>query len=205
MKKGHMKSPIEKKVILASSSPRRRELLKYIVPQFEIAPSREIDESYPTELSVYEVPTYLSRKKLECYKDLLDKDTVIITADTVVINNGEILGKPKDEESAIEMLTSLAGHTHSVVTGVSLMTKEQTVSFSEKTDVTFSNVSSEDIRAYVSEYRPYDKAGAYGIQEWIGCVAISAINGCYYNVVGLPLHTLFVHLRTLNQSGSTSK
>lgn len=200
-----MKSPIEKKVILASSSPRRRELLKYIVPQFEIAPSREIDESYPTELSVYEVPTYLSRKKLECYKDLLDKDTVIITADTVVINNGEILGKPKDEESAIEMLTSLVGHTHSVVTGVSLMTKEQTVSFSEKTDVTFSNVSSEDIRAYVSEYRPYDKAGAYGIQEWIGCVAISAINGCYYNVVGLPLHTLFVHLRTINQSGSTSK
>lgn len=205
MKKSHMKSPIEKKVILASSSPRRRELLKYIVPQFEIAPSREIDESYPTELSVYEVPTYLSRKKLECYKDLLDKDTVIITADTVVINNGEILGKPKDEESAIEMLTSLVGHTHSVVTGVSLMTKEQTVSFSEKTDVTFSNVSSEDIRAYVSEYRPYDKAGAYGIQEWIGCVAISAINGCYYNVVGLPLHTLFVHLRTINQSGSTSK
>ena len=195
-----------KKIILASGSPRRRQLLEYIIPEIIIAPSRSVDEAYPQELPADEVPIYLSRLKAEAYLDLVTEDSIVITADTVVILDDQILGKPKDANDAINMLTSLSGRGHRVVTGVTVLSSEKAISFSETTDVLFDDVSNEDIKWYVDNYKPYDKAGSYGIQEWIGCIAISKIEGCYYNVMGLPLHSLYQVLKSdFAYTGSTSK
>lgn len=184
------------KVILASASPRRRELLKVIVPDFEIAPSRNIDEPYPGDLRSDEVPVYLSALKSAAYADILDDGDILVTADTVVILGERILGKPSGRDEAIEMLSDLSGHTHRVVTGVTLAAKgRQPVSFKATTEVTFAPLSMSDIEYYVDNYRPFDKAGAYGIQEWIGAAAVEKISGSYYNVVGLPLHALFERLK----------
>lgn len=183
------------RLLLASNSPRRRELLRLIAPDFAIASMHDIDESYPSTLAPAEVPLFLSQLKAKAYSADLVPGEVIITADTVVINHGQILGKPHSEEEAVEMLASLMGHTHTVVTGVTLTSTEKTDSFAESTEVTFDTIGREEIEWYVRNYRPMDKAGAYGIQEWIGCVAISSIKGCFYNVMGLPLHTLYQHLR----------
>lgn len=182
-------------VLLASNSPRRRELLELIVPEFGIATIRDIDETYPSTLAPEEVAPYLSKLKADAYSRELEPGEIIITADTVVINGGKILGKPRDEDNAVEILRSLMGHTHRVVTGVTLTSTVAQETFSETTDVTFSSLSDEEIDLYVKNFHPLDKAGAYGIQEWIGCVGISGINGCYYNVMGLPLHTLYLHLK----------
>lgn len=182
-------------IMLASNSPRRRELLGMIVPRFEIAPSRQIEESYPDTLAPEQVPVYLSQLKAEAYSDLLRDNELLITADTVVIEGNDILGKPKDAEDAVAMLKRLSGHTHVVVTGVTLSSTQKTVSFSSHTSVTFADVDVDSIRQYVELYKPFDKAGAYGIQEWIGAVAIKGIDGCFYNVMGLPLHDLYTHLR----------
>ncbi len=185
----------DKKVILASNSPRRRELLHSILPEFEIAPSRNVDESYPDDLPALKVAEYLSQKKAFAYQDLLDSDSLLITADTVVLCNDMILGKPHDADQAAEMLRQLSGHKHSVTTGVTVQTALTLHSFTEETFVTFARLSDEEISSYINRYKPFDKAGAYGIQEWIGCIGIEGIEGCFYNVMGLPLHRLYTAIR----------
>ncbi len=201
-----MKSPVDKRVILASGSPRRRQLLEYIVPEIEVARSRDIDETYPGDLPADDVAPYLSRVKADGYADLVKDDSLVITADTVVILDGKILGKPADEEEAVAMLSALSGRSHRVVTGVTVKSVDRTVTFKEVTEVVFDTVSQDDIRSYVDDFRPLDKAGAYGIQEWIGCIGITGIKGCYYNVMGLPLHALYKVLRDeFGYTGSTSK
>ncbi len=183
------------KVLLASNSPRRRELLGMVLRRFEIARSKEVDETWPDGMAAAEVPVYLSKLKADAYKDDINDDELIITADTVVIDGGTILGKPRGRDEAIAMLRRLSGHTHTVVTGVSLTMSDRSESFAESTEVTFCPLSEQEIEQYVDLYRPFDKAGAYGIQEWIGAIGISGINGCYYNVMGLPLHALYMSLR----------
>ncbi len=172
-------------VMLASKSPRRRELLGMIVGDFDIADGREVEE------------VYLSRLKAGAYRDLLGDKGIVITADTVVILDGKILGKPHDRHDAIEMLRSLSGRTHTVVTGVTVTSAEASRTIGVHTCVTFDHLEQSIIEDYVDTYRPYDKAGAYGIQEWIGAVGISGIEGCYYNVMGLPLHALARMLREM--------
>lgn len=185
------------KLLLASNSPRRRELLGLLDIDYEIIAPRDVEEVYPADLPAEEVAPYLSALKASAYAGVPKGDEIIVTADTVVVCDGKILGKPKDREDAVAMLRLLSGKTHKVVTGVTLMSETQTVTFSETTLVTFDTLSDDMIASYVDRYRPFDKAGAYGIQEWIGCVGISAITGCYYNVMGLPLHTLHTHLHRL--------
>ncbi len=183
------------KILLASGSPRRRELLAMIAPDFTVAPSRDVDESYPSDMPAEEVAVYLSGVKAEAYKDLLADDEIIITADTVVIIDDRILGKPADRDDAIAMLKSLSGRRHKVVTGVTVTTKDRSISFDETTAVEFALLSDDEINHYIDTFKPYDKAGAYGIQEWIGAVGIKGIEGCYYNVMGLPVHTLYHRLK----------
>ena len=185
-------------VLLASNSPRRRELLGMIVPEFTIAPPREVREVYPQDLPAEQVPAYLSRLKAAAYADDLEAGQLLITADTVVILDGEILGKPRDEDDARRMLAALSDNTHVVVTGVTISRAgHDPVTFSDATRVTFGPLSPEQIDYYVTHYRPLDKAGAYGIQEYIGAAGISSIRGCYYNVMGLPLHALARHLSAI--------
>lgn len=183
------------RILLASASPRRRELLALILPEFSIATTREIDESYPAELAADKVPEYLAKLKSEAYTDLLTEDVILITADTVVITDGVILGKPHDPEEAKSMLNKLQGKNHIVVTGVCISDIRRSISFSEKTEVHFGELSDDEISRYVEIYRPLDKAGAYGIQEWIGAAGIKGIDGCFYNVMGLPLHSLYRELK----------
>lgn len=187
-----------KRLILASASPRRRELLGMIAPEFEIASGVEVDETYPDTLPPAEVPVYLSQLKAAAYSDRVTAPgDVLVTADTVVIVDGDILGKPTSREEATAMLGRLSGRTHTVVTGVTLTTIDGSTSFSQSTEVDFDNISPADIDYYVDTFAPYDKAGAYGIQEWIGAAAIKGIHGSFYNVMGLPVHRLFLALRDL--------
>lgn len=187
-------------LILASASPRRRELLKMITHDFDIASGIEVDETYPDTLPAEEVPVFLSQLKARAYQCRISSDDdILITADTVVIIDGDILGKPASRDEAITMLTRLSGRTHHVVTGVTLTTLHSSESFSQLTQVHFDDISRTDIEHYVDNYRPYDKAGAYGIQEWIGAAAISGIEGSFYNVMGLPVHALLQHLRNISQ------
>lgn len=190
-----MKTPTLKKIILASGSPRRRQLLKEIVPEFSIAPSRDINEEYPQSIPVEEVAPYLSQLKVEAYRDLVSDDSLVITADTVVILDDMILGKPGDRESAIAMLHNLSGRSHRVITGVTIAGAEKTITFANETLVHFDALSDQEIACYVDDFQPYDKAGAYGIQEWIGARGILRIEGCFYNVMGLPLNDLYNHLK----------
>lgn len=187
-----------KRLLLASHSPRRRELLGMLGVDFDIAEIIEVEESYPADLPVESVAQYLSAKKGEAYTNAMKPDDVIITADTVVIVGDEILGKPSSEEKAREMLTKLSGKSHKVITGVTISTPAGKCSFSATTKVTFDNLSEEEINYYIEKYQPYDKAGAYGIQEWIGAVGIEGIEGSYYNVMGLPVHQLYKHLLTIS-------
>lgn len=180
---------------LASASPRRRELLSQLGIHFSIAANINIDETYPIDIPVENVAQYISEKKAKAYlKNISDKD-LIITADTVVINNGIVLGKPADENEAIKMLKSLSGHTHTVITAVTISTLQKQVSFSAATEVEFAQLDDIEIEEYVTHFHPTDKAGAYGIQEWIGCIGIKNITGSYYNVMGLPLHRLYTELK----------
>ncbi len=190
------------KLLLASNSPRRRELLSLLDIDFSIVSPRDIEEKYPDNLPPDDVAPYLSALKANAYKDLAVGDDIVVTADTVVICGGRILGKPRDRQQAVDMLKSLSGCVHKVVTGVTLMSSDRTVTFSETTLVSFDNLSDDLISYYVDRYRPFDKAGAYGIQEWIGCVGINRIEGCYYNVMGLPLHALYSRLAAFRQSRS---
>ena len=185
------------KVVLASNSPRRRELLADLGINFEVRTIKGIDENYPPELPVLEIAEYISRKKAHAHQAQMADDELVITADTVVILGNEVLGKPKDAADACRMLRELSGKTHKVVTGVTIVSKSGTRSFSAVTDVEFAPLSDEEIEHYVSHYRPLDKAGAYGIQEWIGCMGVRHISGSFYNVMGLPLHRLYNELHNM--------
>ena len=183
------------KIVLGSNSPRRRELLAGLDIDFEVQVIPGIDESFPDTLPAFDVPVYIARKKAEAYIPSMPADELLITADTIVWTFGEILGKPKDREDAIAMLRKLSGRVHEVITGVCITTKEKTISFSASSAVSFARVDEEEIVYYVDKYRPFDKAGSYGIQEWIGYVAVEAINGSFYNVMGLPVRLLYQELK----------
>ena len=181
-------------VVLASNSPRRKELLADLGINFEVRTIKGIDESYPAQLPVLDIAQYISRKKALVYQRDMSPRDIIITADTVVILGDEVLGKPHSCEEACAMLRQLSGKTHKVVTGVTIVMQGHTSSFSAVTDVEFAPLDDQVINYYVDHYRPLDKAGAYGIQEWIGCVGVRHINGSFYNVMGLPLHRLYNEL-----------
>lgn len=190
----------DKRIFLASNSPRRRELLAMIVPEYTVLHGKEVDESYSPDMPAEEVPEYLSKKKAAAYAADMKADDLIIAADTIVLIDGIILGKPADEADACRMLHTLSGRTHTVISGVTIVWMEdgqrRTCSFSEHTEVTFGELSDEEISEYVHRYSPLDKAGAYGIQEWTGA-AIERINGCFYNVMGLPIHRLYQALKAI--------
>ena len=183
------------KVILASNSPRRKELLGGLGIDFEVRTLSDIDESYPDSLKGEDIPMYISGKKAEAYKQGMADDEMIITADTIVYDHEQVLGKPKDRGEAMRMLRELSGHAHKVITGVSIVTKEKTTQFASTSKVTFAELTDEEIAYYVDTYKPYDKAGAYGIQEWIGYVAVTRIEGSYFNVMGLPIQRLYTELK----------
>ncbi len=183
------------KVFLASKSPRRRELLQMLRIPFNVISIGGIDESFPDTVPLLEVPQYISSKKADAYQDRLLENEMIITADTMVICENEIMGKPKDGKEAIAMLLKLSGKKHQVATGVTISTLKHRTSFTTVTDVSFAEITKEEAEFYVDNYQPLDKAGAYGIQEWIGAVAVSGINGSYYNVMGLPIHRLYQELK----------
>lgn len=187
----------KRKLLLASGSPRRRELLDSLGIKVEHAQLHDVDESYPADLSPMKVPEYLSRLKSQAYRSELAGDEVLVTADTVVVLDGKVLGKPVDEAEAKAMLRSLSGRVHQVVTGVTLATSSSSVTFSEVTDVEFDTLSEREIDYYVANFKPLDKAGAYGIQEWIGYVGVKGIRGDYYNVMGLPVNSLCRHLKSI--------
>jgi septum formation protein maf len=187
----------KRKLLLASGSPRRRELLDSLGIKVEHAQLHDVDESYPADMSPMKVPEYLSRLKSQAYRSELADDEVLVTADTVVVLDGKVLGKPVDEAEAKAMLRSLSGRVHQVVTGVTLATSSRSVTFSEVTDVEFDTLSDSEIDYYVANFKPFDKAGAYGIQEWIGYVGVKGIRGDYYNVMGLPVNSLCRHLKSI--------
>ncbi len=182
-----------KKLILASNSPRRRELLKGLDLDFEVRVKRGVGESFPTNIPAEKVAEYISKEKAAAY-DIAD-DEVLLTADTVVILEGEIMGKPENADDARAMLRRLSGDTHHVVTGVSIKSTDGSVSFSDVTAVTFRQLTDEEIGYYIDRYKPFDKAGAYGVQEWIGYIGVTHIDGSFYNVMGLPVERVYEELR----------
>ena len=184
------------KIILASNSPRRQELLAGLGLDYEVRTLRGLDESYPEGLSMEEIPQYISRKKAAAYT--LGADELLITADTIVYLDGEVLGKPADEAEAKRMLEKLSGKTHQVVTGVTLTWGTNQHSFASVSQVTFAKLSDAEIDYYVTHYHPLDKAGAYGIQEWIGYIGVSSLQGSYFNVMGLPVQRLYSEMKKLN-------
>ena len=182
------------RLVLASNSPRRKELLAGLGMPFEVRVLQDIDEHYPENLPVNEVARYIAKEKADAYQRIIAPDELIVTADTVVIVGDEILGKPVDETDAVRMLHLLSGRTHQVTTGVCLLTAEKESCFDVTTDVTFKALSDEEIHYYVDNYRPFDKAGAYGIQEWIGYIGVTGLHGSYYNVMGLPVQRIYQEL-----------
>ena len=181
-------------IILASNSPRRRELLGGLGIDYEVRVLSDIDESYPATLPVADIAEFIAAKKADAYRATMADNELIITADTVVICGNEVMGKPTDEADACRMLRQLSGRVHHVTTGVCLTTSQQQRRFSVTTEVTFKQLSDEEISYYVTCYRPFDKAGAYGIQEWIGYIGCTGLNGSYYNVMGLPVQRIYQEL-----------
>jgi len=179
-----------KKIILASQSPRRQELLGKLDVTFDIQ-IMDIDETFPPELDPFKVPEYLARLKSDPFNGKVPEDTVVITSDTVVINNNKIMGKPGDATDALSMVLELSDKAHFVATGVCLQFSDRKISFTNISEVEFESVSEQEARYYIDKFQPLDKAGAYGIQEWIGQAKIKRINGCYYNIMGLPLNVLY--------------
>ena len=182
-------------IILGSNSPRRRELLAGLDLDFEVKVIPGLEEHYPATLQPEEIPVFLAKQKAEAYIPTLPEKTLLITADTIVWNRNEVIGKPKNREEAIRMLQSLSGHEHHVVTGVCLTTTDKQKAFSVISAVKFATLTDEEIGYYVDKYQPFDKAGAYGIQEWIGYVGVESINGSFYNVMGLPVQRLYQELK----------
>lgn len=195
---GNMLENLNKyKVVLASNSPRRKELLSGLGLAYEVKTLPDIDESFPEGMDGVEIPAYIARSKADAYRAMMTSDELIITADTIVWLDGKVMGKPQDAEDARRMLGALSGQTHQVITGVCLTTTDYQKSFSAVTDVTFCCLSDEEINYYVEHYRPMDKAGSYGIQEWIGFVGVESISGSYFNVMGLPIQRLYTELKKL--------
>ena len=180
-------------IILASGSPRRQQFLKELDIDFEIR-LKDVEEIYPDHLKAEEVTDFLAELKAAALTDTLSDNDILITSDTIVWHKNKALGKPTDKEDAFEMLKSLSGNTHDVITSVCIKNSSKSVTFNETTKVTFNTLTDEEINYYLENYRPYDKAGAYGIQEWIGLVAIAKIEGSYVNVVGLPVDKVYQHL-----------
>ena len=190
-----MKSRVVTAQILGSNSPRRRELLAGLDLSFDVHVIPGLEENYPDSLQPQEIPVFLSKQKAEAYLSTLEDQVLLITADTIVWNETEVIGKPKDREDAIRMLRSLSGHEHQVVTGVCLTTTKKQETFSVVSSVRFASLTDEEIIYYVDKYKPFDKAGAYGIQEWIGYVGVESISGSFYNVMGLPVQRLYQELK----------
>jgi septum formation protein len=194
-----MQSPLSKhlegrRLILASGSPRRRELLGELGLEFTLGQIKDYDETYPASLKYDEIPAYIAEQKSIHYKGELESGDILITSDTIVAIDGDILGKPKDKSEAIKMLRELSGRTHHVVTGLCIRSTRKTVTISDTCEVTFDILSDEDIEYYVDNFKPFDKAGAYGIQEWIGLSNIKSITGSVYTVIGLPVQLLYKSL-----------
>lgn len=182
-------------ILLASNSPRRRELLAGLGVKYRVTSLPDVDESYPLSLQGEEIPLYISQLKADAYRLQMNPNTLLITADTIVWLDGKVYGKPHDEAEACEMLRALSGRTHTVITGVTLTSACRCKSFAVSTEVTFAALTDEEIGYYVSHYRPLDKAGAYGVQEWIGYIGVTGMNGSYYNVMGLPIQRLYTELK----------
>ncbi|MEP6582970.1 MAG: Maf family nucleotide pyrophosphatase [Ginsengibacter sp.] len=191
------------KIILASKSPRRSQLLTWAEIEFEVM-AAETDESYPLHLSPIDVAIHIATDKATAVKNILqsqnniDKNSTILAADTIVILDNKIIGKPVDRKDAVDTLSMLSGRTHRVVTGICILAKGKTIAFAEETEVEFLELSGSQIEYYIDQYKPYDKAGAYAIQEWIGMIGIKSINGDFYNVMGLPVSRVIKELNTLN-------
>ena len=182
-----------RKLVLASKSPRRQQLLREMDLTFEIR-TKEVEEIFPAELKRQEIPEFLAKLKASAFKGQLAEDEILITSDTVVCIGDKVMNKPSDRTEAIQMLSDLSGKKHTVYTGVSLTSKEKQVTFSDATDVYFKNLTPGEIEYYIDQHRPFDKAGAYGIQEWIGYIGIEKIEGSYFTVVGLPVQKLYAEL-----------
>ena len=185
------------KIILASNSPRRKELLSGLGVDYEVKTLPDVDESYPDGLSGEEIAQHIARGKAEAYRSLIQADELVITADTIVWLDGTVMGKPKDEEEAKDMLMRLSGKPHEVITGVCLTTASTQKTFATVTDVTFATLTDEEVDYYVTRYQPMDKAGSYGVQEWIGFVGVENLSGSYFNVMGLPIQRLYTELKKL--------
>ena len=183
------------KILLGSNSPRRKELLQSLGFDFEVV-SINCDEIFPENLEVKNIASYLSELKANAYRNL-EKNEILLTADTVVTFEGKVLGKPKNREEAIEMLSHLSGKTHQVYTGISFKNTEKIITKTDVADVEFSKITDEEIAFYIKNYQPFDKAGSYGIQEWLGMAKISRINGSFYTIMGLPTHLVYETLKEL--------
>lgn len=182
------------KIILASQSPRRQELLKGLNIRFEVKVI-DVEEDFPSEIVGVDIPMYLAEKKANAYTCLMDENTMVITADTIVWHEGKVLGKPADINDAKKMLTALSGKTHQVITGVCIYTLKRRKVFHVISEVRFAKLTDSEIDYYLQNYQPYDKAGSYGVQEWIGFVGVEHINGSYFNVMGLPIQRLYSELK----------
>ena len=182
------------KVILASGSPRRRELMAGLGVNYEVRILPDVDESYPDTLQGEEIPLYIAKEKADAYIPMMQPDELIITADTIVWLDGEVLGKPRDREDALQMLRTMSGRTHEVFTGVCITTTDWQRSFTAQTEVRFATLSEDEIIYYVDNFKPMDKAGAYGVQEWIGFIGVENISGSYYNIMGLPVQKQYREL-----------
>lgn len=185
-------------LILASNSPRRKELLTGLGVEYEVRTLPDIDESYPSTLQGADIPLYIAKEKADAYRALLQPGELMITADTIVWLEGRVLGKPRDREDAMQMLRDMSGRTHEVFTGVCISTTEEQRSFVARTEVRFAVLTEDEIAYYVDTYCPMDKAGAYGVQEWIGYIGVENISGSYYNIMGLPVQRLYRELMTID-------
>lgn len=182
-------------IILASQSPRRQELLRDLGLQFKVQ-AMDVDETFPSNLGMTEIPVYLAELKATAFLPQLKDNQLVITADTIVWLDGKVLNKPSDYDDGFRMLKNLSGKKHQVITGVCLLSSNKKISFFASTDVWFKQLADNEIHYYLENFRPYDKAGAYGIQEWIGYIGINRIEGSFYNVMGLPVQSLYEHLKT---------
>lgn len=186
---------LKRRIILSSNSPRRKELLKNLKIPFQVIVKNNIDESLPDEIKKEDAAKFLAIKKASFYdEEIRHNDTILITADTIVLTDNKILGKPSGHKEAFDMLRSLSGRNHKVITGIAITSSEKQVAFDVKTTVYFKELTDEEINYYITNFSPFDKAGAYGIQEWIGMIGINRIEGSYFNVVGLPVQKLYSEL-----------
>ncbi len=186
---------LQQPVVLGSKSPRRRHLIEQLGFSRIRTLVAQNEEIFPEDIKAEQVPEFLARQKAQELNNQVDSGELLITADTIVVLHGKIIGKPENKEDAHRMLRQLSGNTHRVITGVCLLKNNRFITFSETTEVVFAELSNEEISYYINRYLPLDKAGSYGIQEWIGYIGIERINGCYYNVMGLPLHRLFLEIK----------